>query len=224
MDELKRKEASERMKKYHAEKKANMDNAQDNAQETKPVEVPVNLTPEEKAVFQRVISEDDTWLTLDNQDVDDYSLSADPFKLPEPAEKLRGDFAFRWITRSAARLDEIRNKPEIFRWWVVNRNQPRAGVFDRFIDPNYGCVSREDQMLVFKPRWLFEKEQAVKRGIADNVTSSKNLDNKCDEKGGAELVGANTISKSRLSVNSGDIQYRGESDVDGSFEGVSAEE
>jgi len=212
MDDTKKQEQSERMKKYWVERKALENNEQVNAQDKETI---AHLTPEEKAIFQRVASEDTSWLTLDSQDVDDYSLSTDPFSLPEPAGKLRGEFAFRWITRSAARLDEVKNKPEIFRWWVVNRNQPRAGMFDKFIDPNNGCVSREDQMLVFKPRWLFEKEQAVKRGLADNVTQSHALDTKRNEKGGAELVGSNTVPNSRLAVNSGDIQYSGEAEADG---------
>jgi len=179
-------------------------------------EVSNNLTPEEKAIFQRVASEDRSWETINEGDVDDYSLSADPFELPEPAKKLRDkrEFAFRWITRSTARLDEIKNKPEIFKWWPVNRTSPRSRIFDPYIDPNNGCVSREDQMLVFKPYWLFEKELNVKRGIADNATASKDIAAKKEEKGGAQLVGTNTVSKSRLSVNNGDISYSGEDEAD----------
>jgi hypothetical protein len=175
-----------------------------------------NLTPEEKAIYQRVASEDRSWETIVEGEVNDYSLSADPFELPEPAKKLRDshEFAFRWITRSAARLDEIRNKPEIFRWWPVNRTSPRSGLFDPFIDPNNGCVSREDQMLVFKPYWLFEKELNFKRGVADRMHNSTSIDNKAEEKGGAELVGSKSVSKSRLSVNSGDIAYAGEAEAD----------
>jgi len=210
MDDAKKKEASERMKKYHADRKAANNNVPE-AQDAEPIIVPENLTPDEKAIFQRVASEDTSWLTLDDQDVDDYTLSADPFELPEPAKKLRdaGEFSFRWVTRSAAKLDEIKNKPDIFKWWVVNRNQPRAKIFDSFIDPNNGCVSREDQMLVFKPRWLFEKEQAFKRGLADTKSASGALENKRDEKGSAELVGAKSVSKERLKVNGGDISFTG---------------
>jgi len=69
-------------------------------------------------------------------------------------------------------------------------------------------------MLVFKPYWLFEKELNFKRGLADGMHNSKNIDNKAEEKGGAELVGSKSVSKSRLSVNSGDIQYSGEVEAD----------
>ena len=203
--------ASERMKKFHADKKAEKDNEQ-----VAQKEALQNLTPEEKAIYQRAASEDKSWEQLldGGEDINDYSLSADPFLLPEPAQKLRDkhEFAFRWITRSAARLDEVKNKPDVFRWWVVNRTQPRSGMFDSFIDPNNGCVSREDQMLVFKPYKLFERELNYKRGLADQRTNSADVRNKKDEKGGAELVGAK--GKSRLNVSGGDISFTGEAEVD----------
>jgi hypothetical protein len=186
-----------------------------------------NLTPEEKAIYQRVESEDRSWeQTLDiGADINDFSLSADPFELPEPAKKLREkkEFAFRWVTRSTARLDELKSKPETLRWWPVNRTQPRSGMFDKFIDPNYGCVSREDQMLVFKPWSLFEKERAYKNRIADSQSNSASIENKYDEKGSAELVGSKKVSEGRLKVNSGDISFAGEAEAEAALGDSSVE-
>lgn len=213
MTEEQKQKKSEEMKAKMAEIKA-----KNIAEEKTREENLANLTPEEKAIFQRVSSEDKSWEQLLDigADINDFSLSADPFELPEPAKNLREkkEFAFRWVTRSTARLDELKSKPEILRWWPVNRTQPRGGMFDKFIDPNYGCVSREDQMLVFKPWVLFEKERAYKNRIADSQSNSASVENKYDEKGSAELVGSKTVSEGRLKVNSGDISFAGEAEAD----------
>lgn len=211
MDEDKRIEASERMKQRWAEKKALNNNEPETVQE-----IPANLTPEEMAIARRVASEDRSWETLIEGEVNDYSLSADPFALPEPAQKLRDskEFAFRWITRDPKRIDEVKNKRRPMQWWIVTRTNPRSRIFDKEIDPICGGIIREDQILVFKPFWLFEEELNVKRGLADGMHQSKNIDNIAKENAGAELLGAKSVSKSRLSVNGGDIQYSGEAEAD----------
>jgi len=175
-----------------------------------------NLTPEEMAIARRVSSEDRSWETLVEGEVNDYSLSEDPFKLPPPAQELRDkrEFAFRWITRDPSRIDEVKGKRRPLQWWVVTRTNPRANIFDKYIDPICGGIIREDQILVFKPYWLFEEELNFKRGLSDSMTQSKDLDNKSKEQDGVELVGSRTIGKSRLSVNSGDISYAGEAEAD----------
>ena len=195
-------------------------------EEAKVVPGPKNLTPEELAIYGRVMAESDEWKTITEEESNDFSLSRDPFELPDPAKKLRDDkqFAFRWITRSSARLDEIRNKPIPFRWWVVNSNQPVGGLFKPFIDPNNGCVSREDQMLVFKPYWMFEKELDHKRRLADAWDQGSSLESKDGQKrkGGRDSDVEITAGKRkgtdtkqlRQEVKGSDVEFRGEEEVD----------
>lgn len=137
------------------------------------------LTPEEQAIFNRVAVGDDDWQTITEDSSIDYSLSNDLFELPAPAKKLQEgkQFRFRWITRTPQRLDEVKNKPVPLKWWPVNSTQPTAD-FKHFIDPNNGCVSREDQMLVFKPWWMFAKERAYKDSLAERNFKGKSVEDR----------------------------------------------
>ena len=194
--------------------------------EKEKTRVTQSLTPEEMAIYARVAAESSDWQTITEESVKDFSLSKDPFELPEPAKKLREkkEFAFRWITRSSARLDEMKNKAVPFRWWPVNLNQPVGKVFKPFIDPNNGCVSREDQMLVFKPYWMFEKEIAYKQKLAARHDESSRLESKNGEtrKAGRDsdvdiVAGKRSGLESkplRQEVKGSDIQFRGEEEVD----------
>lgn len=200
--------------------------AEEPVQETKPIATPDNLTPEEKAIFGRVMAESGDWRTISEEESVDYSLSRDPFLPPEPALKLEQSkqFKFRWITRTPARLDEIKNKRVPFRWWPVNSLQPVGGAFKQYIDPNHGCVSREDQMLVFKPWWMFEKEREYKQGLADGADRAKSIENKDREtrKAGrdtdADVIAGKrkgTEDKQlRQEIKGSDVQYRGEEEAD----------
>ena len=136
------------------------------------------ITPDEQAIAARVAAETDEWQTIGEDSTLDYNLGRDVFELPPPAKakQLAQEFSFRWILREPKRLDEIRNKPVPFRWWICNStNTPfLAG----FFDPVLGCVCREDQMLCFKPWWMRDKEVAWKRGLADNQDKSGDILNK----------------------------------------------
>lgn len=194
-------------------------------QKQSPIVMASNLTPEEQAIYRRVISDSEDWKTITEDEALDYSLSRDPFELPAPALKLQKnkEFAFRWITRRSERLDEIKNKPVPFKWWPVNLNQPVGTIFKAYIDPNNGCVSREDQMLVFKPYWMFEKELAYKRGLAD-VADTNRLESlhgqtrKAGRDADVEIIAGKRSgleSKTlRQEIKGSDIQFKGEEEVD----------
>lgn len=146
------------------------------AQEFKPI------TSEEQAIAARVAGDLGDWGTFGEDSVLDYNLGRDIFELPAPAKKKQDnkEFAFRWITRTTERMDQVRNKPIPFRWWICNRvNTP---FLDGHFDPVLGCVSREDQMLVFKPWWMRDKEVSHKRGLADAQDQSGHLLNKDGQK------------------------------------------
>jgi len=179
------------------------------------------LTPEEQAIYNRVAQGDDSWQTIGEESAVDFSLSQDPFAIPSPAKKLEEEkkFRFRWITRTPQRLDEIKNKPVPFRWWVVNSVQPVGGVFSPFIDPNNGCVSREDQMLMFKPWWMHMKEREYKDRLAEGAFA------KTDNKKSVDDMEISGGSRSRLGkksamreeIHGGDVVMGGE---DGTEMGV----
>ena len=142
---------------------------------------PANLTPDETAIFQRVKNEADRgreWETITERDIDDFSLREDPMKLPEFAQKLKDAkvYAFRWVTKSKERLDEIRNLKPPLKWWIVNASTVPESVDD--LDPVLGCVSKLDQLLVFKPYWMFEAQQRIKRELADSKDGSGDVHKK----------------------------------------------
>lgn len=120
-----------------------------------------NLTPAELALFQRIRGEQDDWKSIRESDIEDASLAQDPFKLPAEARALRDakQFVFRWIERTPERLDEVRSASVPHRWWIVNANTMPD--LEHLCDPILGCVTKLDQMLVFKPYWMWVKRQEV---------------------------------------------------------------
>lgn len=119
------------------------------------------LTPEEMAIFQRVKSESKDWKTITEESVDDYSLMQDPFRLPDEIKEYetKRKFKFRWVERTSERLDEIRSERVPHKWWIVNTDTFSA--LKHLCDPVLGCISRKDQMLVFKPWWMHEKRMQL---------------------------------------------------------------
>jgi hypothetical protein len=184
-----------------------------------PEEVAENkttLTTEESAIVARVIAEKDDWKSIKESEVDDFQLANDPMELPVPAKEMKKKkkFAFRWIKRTNERMDEIRNKPVPFKWWVCNAvNTP---FLEGFFDPVLRCVCKLDQMLVFKPYWMFVKEQEFKQSAADKNSASGDLTKKNGMvKGGGELVEGRKIGKGDTiqSENVDDL-------IDGGKEGI----
>lgn len=128
---------------------------------------PTTLTPEEMAIFQRVKNEARDWETITEESVDDYSLRADPFKLPDDVKcfETEKEFKFRWVERKSERLDEVRSAEVPNKWWIVNA-ESFSGLESLF-DPILGCVSRLDQMLVFKPWWMHEKRMKMVESLTE---------------------------------------------------------
>lgn len=154
------------------------------------------LTTEESAIISRVLAEKDDWKSIKESEVDDFQLANDPLELPPPAKemKIKNKYAFRWIARTTARMDELRNKPVPFKWWICNAvNTP---FLEGYFDPVLRCVCKLDQMLVFKPYWMFTKEQEFKNMQADRNASAGDLKKKGGTiKGGGELVEGRKIEQ-----------------------------
>ena len=175
------------------------------------------LTPDEKALASRISGPSNDWQTINERDVLDFSLSEDPFKLPPPALKLEAEkkFKFRWFSRSPQRADEVKSFAKVRRWWVVNGVQPVGGLFDEFIDSTTGGIHLHDQLLFFKPWWLWKAEEKVEASLADSQVKLEDKDE--TEKNDYRLV----ASKSEIGGKAGrerivgsDVVFPSEDEVD----------
>jgi len=193
--------------------------------ELKPIDrkstQPANLTGDEAAIFQRIKSEAEgskEWETISEKDLHDYSLGVDPFKLPAFAKKMKDakQFAFRWVERKKERLDEIRSLEPPKKWWIVNASTiPES---ESECDPILGCVTRYDQLLVFKPYWMFEVDQRMKREIIDGKDRAGDLRSKhkqqVDETGSEMLVGDKFKIDGKADVIMADEEEFGNDDLE----------
>jgi len=157
------------------------------------------ITAEEQAIAARVSAENQDWRTLTEGDMEDYSLMKDPFELPPPAKEKqeKKEFFFRWITRNQQRLDEMRSKQPPFRYWICNStNTP---FLKGYFDPILGCVSREDQMLVFKPWWMHIRERQYKDEMAHTQDAAGDITKKDGQQDGDYewQAGVRSIESSR---------------------------
>jgi len=187
-----------------------------NKQETetkviKTKQQPKNLTTEEAAIFQRIQAEDNEWETIPEDETLDYSLAEDPFKLPPEAIKLRDQkkLAFRWVTRKPERVDEIRSLDVPRRWWIVNAtNVPELA---NKVDPMLGGVVKLDQILVFKPYWMYEAENKMKQ---DMITArDKEGDLASKHKMPVDESGSQFLSGKEYKIGTGDEVLLHEADT-----------
>lgn len=181
------------------------------------------LTPEEMAIFQRIKNEADDWKTITEESVDDYSLMEDPFKLPDQVREfeVKKQFKFRWIERKSERLDEIRSAKVPNKWWIVNVDT--FPTLESLCDPILGCISRQDQMLVFKPWWMHEKRMQ----LLDELNAAQDRTGTLEGKDGETREGVQFIAGKqspddpkplRGSIKAGDkIEYEETGQDDRSF-------
>jgi hypothetical protein len=174
------------------------------AEETKQDREPfvadlTNLTPEELAIAKRVAKEDDSWQTITEGDMNDFSLQEDPYPLPPPAKKAEDEkrFEFRWIERKASRIDEMTGdqQPKHKRWWICNRTS--TPFLAKYVDPIHGGVARYDQLLVFRPWSLHMLDRRIKDGIADSL-EQRGVSEKAKEQG---FEGGSRFSESSGKLN-----------------------
>jgi len=185
--------------------------------ETKIKQQPKNLTAEEAAIFQRIRSEDRGWETISEEETLDYSLADDPFKFPEAAIKLMDakKLAFRWITRKNERIDEVRNFPVPRKWWIVNASTVPELADD--VDPILGCVVLLDQLLVFKPFWMYAADKKREQEMAEIKDQAGDLKSK--DKVSIDESGSEFLAGKQYKIGKGDeVQFHetGEIDTDGS--------
>jgi hypothetical protein len=138
-----------------------------------------NLTPEERAIAQRVANQDTEWHVIREDDLEDYSLSEDPYKLPVIAQKLQNEklYAFRWCERTPERIDQItRTAPTYKRWTLVTRTT--LPQLESEVDSILGCVCRGDQALLYRPWFYQENERRMKDELAEANYKAGSLEGK----------------------------------------------
>lgn len=143
---------------------------------------PASLPPEQRAIAERINSQDDGWRSpITEDDVNDFSLSTHKLDLPPDAKRLREtkQFAFRWATCSPKRVDELTRslqRPE--RWWVVTRDfclSNAKGMLAE-IDDIHGGIVRIGQILLFKPFRDFQIVQKAKQDLAAGTEAGLGID------------------------------------------------
>lgn len=132
---------------------------------------PLNLTPNEQAIAERVAGEDTDWFTIGEESMTDFSLMTNVLDLrahyPEAAtlqeEKV---YAFRWIERTPERVDQMtRSAHPPMRWAIVNKTT--CPELEKYVDPLIGGIVNLDQILIFKPWAHHMRVKAALEQMAD---------------------------------------------------------
>jgi hypothetical protein len=137
------------------------------------------MTPEQQAIAARVANQgdDDGWLHVTEDEMNDFSLSVNPWDLPREAKKLQDEkrYAFRFCERTPSRIDQLtRSQQPPLRWGIVNAVQmPELA---HLVDPITGGVCVGQQILLFKPWAHHAKVKAAKAQLADGAAKSQSLD------------------------------------------------
>ena len=142
----------------------------------------MSLTPEQYAIAQRAEAQDDSWMTISEADLNDFSLMNNPLDLPPEAAKEQNEkrYAFRWCERTVERVDQLtRGAQPPLRWAICNRNT--TPFLENYIDDLLGCVTKLDQVLLVKPWAHHARVQAAKRELAETRDNTGTLKGKKDQ-------------------------------------------
>lgn len=149
------------------------------------------MTPEQQSVFNRVRAESAEWETIGEESMVDYSLAIHPLNLkdnfPEAyKEEVEKRYAFRWCTRDDKSIDErTRGGHPVTRWKICTRTT--APFLEKYVDPILGCVTRLDQILLFRPWDRHMVEKRAKEGYAETRANSGNPENRLQTQEGVEV-------------------------------------
>jgi hypothetical protein len=185
------------------------------------LDVPISaLTPDESALRHRIENEREDWKTIGEDSAHDYTLSEDPMKLPDAAIEAEKDkqFKFRWIERNPRRLDIERSKQVPFKWWICNASN--TPFLLESIDPVLGCVCKLDQMLLFKPWWMHERESQIRLAKTDAYTHGDLLSKHGEKREWGEFTAfkgdedAGNQGAARAKLGGGDVIYADEAAID----------
>jgi hypothetical protein len=163
------------------------------------------LTPDERTIVDRVISQDTEWhKTITEDELNDFSLSADPYGLPDKAAKLQHErvYAFRWCERKPEIIDTYtKSAPLLKRWTLVTRTTLPA--LEGEVDGILGCVSCLDQCLLFRPWSFHARDQELKTQRAESRLRAGSIEGKAEKIGSEE--GIKAAIGDRAKINQSDI-------------------
>ena len=196
-------------------RKQNKSKVEVKTERSQSIKKSANLTQEEAALFERIKAEGQTgkeWERVTEDDALDFTLAQDPFKLPDFAQKLQDqmEYAFRWIERKKERVDEIRSMSIPQKWWIVNASTMPGCVDD--LDPILGAVCIYDQLLVFKPYWMYMKEKQMEEAIMEDKAKGGELASK--HKQAIDETGSEFLAGKEVKISGKDDVQWHETDVD----------
>lgn len=157
-----------------------------------------SLTPEQRAIANRVMAETTVWEPISEEQMGDFSLSISPLDLkhnfPEAwKEQVEKRHAFRFCERTDKRIDELtRGGHPVTRWKICTKTT--TPFLAKYVDDMLGCIARLDQVLLFRPweRHMMEKrakdqlaEASANSGKPENV-ALKRADEKIEALSGPE--------------------------------------
>jgi hypothetical protein len=140
-----------------------------------------SLTPEQRAIVNRVMAETAEWEPIGEESMNDFSLSISPLDLkhnfPEAwKEQNEKRYAFRWCERTDKRIDELtRGGHPVTRWKLCTKTT--TPFLERYVDSILGCVARLDQALLYRPWDRHEMEKRAKNQLAEARANSGKPEN-----------------------------------------------
>jgi len=168
------------------------------------------LTPEQQAILNRAEAETAEWETITEESMGDFSLSITPLDLkhnfPE-AWKRREDkiYAFRWCERTDKRIDELtRGGHPLTRWKICTRMT--TPFLSKYIDSLLGCITRLDQILLFRPYERHMAHQKAKEELAEAHANSGKPENKVLQSRSDDKVEAYSGPQHKIDGKD-DVQY-----------------
>lgn len=192
-----------------------------------PIEKPQALTPDENALFDQISRSKMDWEQITEDDLNDFSLSEDPMKLPPEAarkQELR-EYAFHWAAENSKRIAQLTGAAAPDKWWVVNRTTA-PWLPSKYFDPTVGAIRKKGCILMMRPWKLHQLVKNAKLKLANALYESRDI-----SKGAAERVASHddqghvkVVTGDRAAIRGGDTVFNGEASSDGIGELVSATE
>jgi hypothetical protein len=190
-------------------RKANMETKETKETITKDNQVTNTLTPEQQALVNRATAETADWAPINEGDVNDFSLMVTPLDLkanfPEAWKKqVEKKYAFRWCEKTDKRIDELtKGGHPVTQWKLCTRLT--TPFLAKYVDSIIGCVTRLDQVLLFRP-W---DRHMIEKNARNRITEAKeNSDSPENMALRRASEGVNAFSGPEHKIGSGDVvQY-----------------
>jgi hypothetical protein len=200
-------------------RKAKMETKETKETKTNDNRVTAILTPEQQALVNRAAAETAEWAPIRGDEVNDFSLMTTPLDLrvnfPEAWKaQVEKVYAFRWCEKTDKRIDELtKGGHPITQWKLCTRTT--TPFLEKYVDSIIGCITRLDQVLLFRPwdRHMLEKNARNQIKVAkENADKPENMALK------RAANGVNAFSGPEHKIGSNDVvQYEDHRD-DASFE------